>query len=256
MAARPAAPGGADLCFVWDGPIERPPVTWRLTGSSWRRGRSRATAAAARARASTSATPTAACSSSSRTREAAGHDARGRAAAAVVAGADWVIRFRPPRWILIAAFDHPAHLATAGADRAQPARRARRAGTPASWRGRCCPMWTTSRSRSPSEQPTPGTTRPATHCLRPRRRSFALAACSGSELDRAERPGARSAHVGPRRRRSHPGAPLLASPFREARRPVPYAPTRRLCCARAQPASRSCRADPDRARPLPFARGL
>ncbi len=22
MAARPAAPGGADLCFVWDGPID------------------------------------------------------------------------------------------------------------------------------------------------------------------------------------------------------------------------------------------
>ena len=35
------------------------------------------------------------------------------ASVAVIAGADAVIHFRPPRWILIAVVDHPAHLATA-----------------------------------------------------------------------------------------------------------------------------------------------
>jgi hypothetical protein len=33
---------------------------------------------------------------------------------ATIAGADYVIRRRKPRWIVIGLFDHPAHVATAG----------------------------------------------------------------------------------------------------------------------------------------------
>ena len=108
-----------------------------------------------RARASTSAIPTAACSSSSPT-----HEGGRRAIARGVPPPPWSpeptgsIRYRPPRWILLAPFDHPAHLATAALIALNLPSRSPRwdAGFMA---GRCCPMWTTSRWRSPSSTPRP-----------------------------------------------------------------------------------------------------
>ena len=129
VAARPASPGGADLCFGGAARSRRRPAIWKTTG--WRRRSARwsATAPAAGPPASTSAIPTAASSSSCRIqgpvlglitdqvspppRIVKGTRLLATASVAVIAGADAVIRFRPPRWILIAAFDHPAHLATA-----------------------------------------------------------------------------------------------------------------------------------------------
>ena len=88
------------------------------------------------------------------------------AAAAIVAGADWVIHYRRPRWILIAVFDHPAHLATAGlvalnlpVALAALARRVH-GGLAAAGRG---PRPARAR-RASTRRPAPGAR--ATHCLR------------------------------------------------------------------------------------------
>ena len=115
VAARPAAPGGADLCFVWDGPIDAAASHLEAHGVELEEGP--VTRYGGRGRGLERLLPR------SRRQPARAHLVRMRAlaravlaavAAAVVAGADWVIRFRPPRWIVLAVFDHPAHLATAG----------------------------------------------------------------------------------------------------------------------------------------------
>ena len=66
-AEPPVAPGGADLCFVWDGPIDGAVAHLESLGVPIELGRYRATAHAATERASTSGTRTGRCSSSSRT---------------------------------------------------------------------------------------------------------------------------------------------------------------------------------------------
>jgi membrane-bound metal-dependent hydrolase YbcI (DUF457 family) len=86
------------------------------------------------------------------------------AAAAVVAVADLVIHLRPPRWILIALLDHPAHLATAGLVALNLPPRSRRwhAGFLA---GALLPDLDHVPLALGAHRPTTGTPRPPTHSL-------------------------------------------------------------------------------------------
>jgi hypothetical protein len=99
----------------------------------------------------------------------------------IVAGADWVIHFRTPRWILIAAFDHPAHLATAGLIALNLPSRTRRwhAGFMA---GALLPDVDHVPLALAEKHPDPGTARPATHCLAAAAPLFGLARASRSEV--------------------------------------------------------------------------
>ena len=141
------------------------------------------------------------------------------AAAAVVAGADWVIRFRPPRWILIAVFDHPAHLATAGLIALNlPSRSPRwHAGFMA---GSLLPDVDHVPLALAEQHPTSESRRPATHCLMAVAPLFALTRVSRSELLGGAAWGT-LAHFA-RDVCLPPGAPLLR-PFRDDDLLIPYA---------------------------------
>jgi membrane-bound metal-dependent hydrolase YbcI (DUF457 family) len=139
-------------------------------------------------------------------------------AALVVAGADWVIHFRRPRWILIALFDHPAHVATA-------------ALVALNLRGRS-PRWHLGflgGSLLPDvdhiplalgEHPAPEARRPSTHSLAAVAPLFALARATRSDLADGAAWGT-LAHFA-RDVSMAPGAPLL-KPFRDEDLLVPYA---------------------------------
>jgi hypothetical protein len=101
-------------------------------------------------------------------------------AAAVAAGADWVIHFRTPRWILIGAFDHPAHLATAGliALNLPPRSRAWHAGFMA---GALLPDVDHVPLALAPQHPGAGDPRPATHSAAAAIPLFALARVSGGD---------------------------------------------------------------------------
>jgi membrane-bound metal-dependent hydrolase YbcI (DUF457 family) len=139
-------------------------------------------------------------------------------AAAVVVGADWVIHFRTPRWILIGLFDHPAHLATAGliALNLPPRSRAWHAGFMA---GALLPDVDHVPLALAPEHPGPGHPRPATHCLAAVLPLFALARTSGSDAASGAAWGS-LAHLG-RDIAMGTGVPLL-SPFRRHLYRVPY----------------------------------
>jgi hypothetical protein len=138
--------------------------------------------------------------------------------AAVVAAADWVIHYRTPRWIMIAAYDHPAHLATAGLVALNlPSK-------PARWHaGFMAGSILPDVDHIPlaiGEHPTPGTRRPPTHCLVAVAPLFALARATGSETVDGAAWGT-LAHFA-RDVSIHPGAPLLRPFHREDLR-IPYA---------------------------------
>ncbi len=101
-------------------------------------------------------------------------------AAAVAAGADWVIHFRTPRWILIGVFDHPAHLATAGliALNLPPRSRAWHAGFMA---GALLPDVDHVPLALAPRHPGAGDPRPATHSAAAAIPLFALARASGAD---------------------------------------------------------------------------
>jgi hypothetical protein len=140
------------------------------------------------------------------------------AAALVVGAADWVIHFRRPRWILIALFDHPAHLATAALMALNlPSR-------PARWHlGFMAGSLLPDVDHVPlavGEHPAPGTRRPPTHCLAAVAPLFALARATRSEAIGGAAWGT-LAHFA-RDVSIPPGAPLL-KPFRDEDLLVPYA---------------------------------
>ncbi len=103
------------------------------------------------------------------------------ASVAVIAGADAVIRFRPPRWILIAAFDHPAHLATAAliALNAPPRSRSWHAGFMA---GALLPDADHVPLALAEEKPGMMDSRPSTHCAAATVPLFVLARATGSDV--------------------------------------------------------------------------
>ena len=139
-------------------------------------------------------------------------------AAATVALADWMIHYRRPRWILIALYDHPAHVATAGLMALNLPRRSPRwhAGFMA---GSLLPDVDHVPLALAEEHPTPGTRRPATHCLLAAAPLFALARATGSELLDGAAWGT-VAHFA-RDVSIPPGAPLLR-PFHDDDLIVPY----------------------------------
>jgi membrane-bound metal-dependent hydrolase YbcI (DUF457 family) len=139
-------------------------------------------------------------------------------AAAVVAGADWVIHYRTPRWIRIAAFDHPAHLATAGLVALNLPRRPLRwhAGFMA---GALLPDADHVPLALAETHPEPSSPRPGTHSLATVAPLFALARASNSKLLDGAAWGtlahfARDLAMGP-------GIPLLG-PFHRRSVRVPY----------------------------------
>ena len=140
------------------------------------------------------------------------------AAALVVAGADWVIHYRSPRWILIALFDHPAHLAT----NALMALNLR--GRSVRWNaGFMAGSLLPDVDHIPlalGEHPTPGTRRPPTHCLAAVAPLFVLARATGSEAVDGAAWGT-LAHLA-RDVSVYPGAPLLR-PLHDEDLLVPYA---------------------------------
>jgi LexA-binding, inner membrane-associated putative hydrolase len=145
-------------------------------------------------------------------------DVLAAAAVAVVAGADWVIRYRTPRWIMIAAFDHPAHLATAGlvALNLPPRSATWHAGFMA---GALLPDADHVPLALAKESPGPMDSRPATHCAAAAVPLFALARASGSDVVSGAAWGtlahlARDIAIGP-------GVPLW-SPMRRDDVRVPY----------------------------------
>ena len=141
------------------------------------------------------------------------------AALAIVAGADWVIHYRSPRWILIALFDHPAHLATSALVALNlPSRSPRwHAGFMA---GSLLPDVDHVPLALAKEHPTPGTRRPATHCLVAIAPLFALARVSRSDLADGAAWGT-VAHFA-RDVSIPPGAPLLR-PLNKDDLLIPYA---------------------------------
>ncbi|MBN1528275.1 MAG: metal-dependent hydrolase [Thermoleophilaceae bacterium] len=140
------------------------------------------------------------------------------AAALVVAGADLVLHLRRPRWILIALFDHPAHVATAALMALNLRDRSPR------WHaGFLAGSLLPDVDHIPlaiGEHPTPETRRPATHSLLAVAPLFALARASRSELADGTAWGT-LAHFA-RDVAVPPGAPLL-KPFREEDVLLPYA---------------------------------
>ena len=140
------------------------------------------------------------------------------AAAGIVAGADWVIHYRRPRWIMIALYDHPAHLATAGLMALNLPGRSPR------WHlGFMAGSLLPDVDHIPlaiGEHPTPGTRRPPTHCLAAVAPLFVLARATGSETVNGTAWGT-LAHFA-RDVSIHPGAPLLR-PFRSEDLRIPYA---------------------------------
>jgi hypothetical protein len=140
------------------------------------------------------------------------------AAAAVVAGADWVIHYRTPRWILIGVFDHPAHLATAGLIALNLPSRSPRWHA-AFMAGALLPDLDHVPLALAEKHPDPGTPRPATHCLVAAAPLFALARASRSEMLDGAAWGtlahfARDVSIAP-------GMPLLR-PFRRRDVRIPY----------------------------------
>jgi hypothetical protein len=166
------------------------------------------------------------------------------ASVAVIAGADSVIRFRPPRWILIAAFDHPAHLATAAliALNLPPRSRSWHAGFMA---GALLPDADHVPLALAEEKPGMMDSRPGTHCAVAAAPLFALARASGSDALSGAAWGTlahlvRDIAVGP-------GVPLW-SPVRRNDVRVPYPVYAAALLALALTAVRPGRADeaPDR----------
>jgi hypothetical protein len=139
-------------------------------------------------------------------------------AAAVVAAADWVIHYRRPRWIMIAPYDHAAHLATSALVALNlPGRSPRwHAGFMA---GSLLPD-VDHVPMALGEHPTPGTRRPPTHSLLAIAPLFALARATRSELVDGAAWGT-VAHFA-RDVSIDPGAPLL-SPLRSEDLRIPYA---------------------------------